>query len=100
LVGKLQRFLAFGLGFGSGKISERDRGVFPNGFRMRKDLMAHRGNVLVVAGQRQPIEVHLLAHAINSALGADWQHGDFDSGEGNSQAGFEKMLALVRVTRW
>ncbi len=35
-----------------------------------KDLIANRGNVLVVAGQRQPIEVHLLAHFINSALGA------------------------------
>ncbi len=35
-----------------------------------KDLLAHRGQVLVVAGQRQPMEVHLLAHAINSALGA------------------------------
>jgi hypothetical protein len=27
-------------------------------------------DALVVAGQRQPIEVHLLAHAMNSALGA------------------------------
>ncbi|HEV2435162.1 MAG TPA: 4Fe-4S dicluster domain-containing protein, partial [Verrucomicrobiae bacterium] len=35
-----------------------------------KDLAANRGNVLVVAGQRQPMEAHLLAHAINSALGA------------------------------
>ena len=26
-----------------------------------KDLLAHRGEVLVVAGQRQPMEVHLLA---------------------------------------
>jgi molybdopterin-containing oxidoreductase family iron-sulfur binding subunit len=33
-----------------------------------KDLIANRGNVLVVAGQRQPIEAHLLAHAINKAL--------------------------------
>src|SRR6202789_645304 len=33
-----------------------------------KDLSANRGNVLVVAGHRQPVEVHLLAHAINTAL--------------------------------
>jgi molybdopterin-containing oxidoreductase family iron-sulfur binding subunit len=35
-----------------------------------KDLLAHRGEVLVVAGQRQPMQVHLLAWAINSMLGA------------------------------
>lgn len=35
-----------------------------------KDLKAAGKNALVVAGQRQPLEVHLLAHAINSALGA------------------------------
>jgi len=32
------------------------------------DLIKNRGNVLVVAGQRQPLVVHLLAHAINTAL--------------------------------
>jgi MoCo/4Fe-4S cofactor protein with predicted Tat translocation signal len=35
-----------------------------------KDLIANRGKALVVAGQRQPVEVHLLANAINSELGA------------------------------
>jgi MoCo/4Fe-4S cofactor protein with predicted Tat translocation signal len=35
-----------------------------------KDLVAAGKNALVVAGQRQPMEVHLLAQAINSALGA------------------------------
>jgi len=35
-----------------------------------KDLKANGHHSLVVAGQRQPLEVHLLAHAINSALGA------------------------------
>ena len=33
-----------------------------------KDLIANRGKVLVVAGQRQPLAVHLIAHAINAAL--------------------------------
>jgi MoCo/4Fe-4S cofactor protein with predicted Tat translocation signal len=32
------------------------------------DLSKHKGEVLVVAGQRQPLAVHLLAYAINSAL--------------------------------
>jgi molybdopterin-containing oxidoreductase family iron-sulfur binding subunit len=35
-----------------------------------KDLIANRGNVLVVAGQRQQPVVHWIAHSINSALGA------------------------------
>ena len=33
-----------------------------------KDLIANRGNVLVIAGQRQDIDVHLIAYAINAAL--------------------------------
>jgi MoCo/4Fe-4S cofactor protein with predicted Tat translocation signal len=34
-----------------------------------KDLKANAGASLVVAGHRQPLEVHLLAHAMNAALG-------------------------------
>jgi MoCo/4Fe-4S cofactor protein with predicted Tat translocation signal len=33
------------------------------------DLQAHRGSSLVVAGDAQPPAVHVLAHAINAALG-------------------------------
>lgn len=35
-----------------------------------KDLKANAAKSLVVAGNRQPLAVHLLAHAINSALGS------------------------------
>jgi molybdopterin-containing oxidoreductase family iron-sulfur binding subunit len=34
-----------------------------------KDLQAHRGTSLVIAGEGQPPVVHALAHAINDALG-------------------------------
>src|SRR6266704_3390967 len=34
-----------------------------------KDLQAHKGASLVVAGEHQPAEVHTVAHAINAALG-------------------------------
>ncbi|HEX4915879.1 MAG TPA: 4Fe-4S dicluster domain-containing protein, partial [Vicinamibacterales bacterium] len=35
-----------------------------------KDLTAHRGRAVVLAGDAQPPSVHALAHAINAALGA------------------------------
>ena len=34
-----------------------------------RDLLAHAGDSLVLAGQRQPAVVHLLAHAMNAVLG-------------------------------
>jgi molybdopterin-containing oxidoreductase family iron-sulfur binding subunit len=34
-----------------------------------RDLLAHRGASVVLAGDQQPAELHALAHAINSALG-------------------------------
>jgi len=34
-----------------------------------RDLMAHKGASIVVAGEEQPAAVHALAHAINQALG-------------------------------
>jgi MoCo/4Fe-4S cofactor protein with predicted Tat translocation signal len=35
-----------------------------------KDLTAHRGRAVVIAGDAQPPSVHALAHAMNAALGA------------------------------
>lgn len=34
-----------------------------------RDLQAHKGNSLVLAGETQPAEVHALAHILNDALG-------------------------------
>jgi MoCo/4Fe-4S cofactor protein with predicted Tat translocation signal len=36
---------------------------------MAKDLRAHRGKSIVIAGEHQPASVHAIAHAINNALG-------------------------------
>ncbi len=35
-----------------------------------EDLLANKGKAVVIAGYQQPYEVHLLAHALNAALGA------------------------------
>jgi molybdopterin-containing oxidoreductase family iron-sulfur binding subunit len=60
-----------------------------------KDLMAHRGESLVVVGHRQPLAVHLLAHAINATLGNVGKTVEFlgtpDPGEG-SLSGLARSL--------
>ncbi|HEX4086894.1 MAG TPA: TAT-variant-translocated molybdopterin oxidoreductase [Chthoniobacteraceae bacterium] len=45
---------------------------FPEGWiaELAKDLLANRGRALVMVGSQQPVAVHLLGAAINSALGA------------------------------
>ena len=37
---------------------------------MAKDLLAHAGKTIVVAGDNQPPSVHALAHAMNDKLGS------------------------------
>ncbi|MCO6510743.1 MAG: TAT-variant-translocated molybdopterin oxidoreductase [Aridibacter famidurans] len=44
---------------------------------MAKDLVAHKGSSLVVAGRNQPAAVHALAFAMNEALGAVGQTVDY-----------------------
>jgi len=70
LVGQISGYIASQLGVGgaSGKID----GDFASKWISEciSDLKAAGKNALVVAGQRQPMGVHLLAYAINSALGA------------------------------
>ena len=56
-----------------------------------EDLIRHGKDSLVVAGQRQPIEVHLLAHAINSKLGAIGNTVTLIPAEQNSSAGLSGL---------
>ena len=47
-------------------------GTDPNAAAVRaivKDLQAHRGSSIVIAGEYQPPEVHAIAHAMNQMLG-------------------------------
>jgi MoCo/4Fe-4S cofactor protein with predicted Tat translocation signal len=54
-----------GLNFGGNGTGEPKLFVPP----LAKDLLAHKGSSLVIAGDHQPPVVHALAHAINQALG-------------------------------
>jgi MoCo/4Fe-4S cofactor protein with predicted Tat translocation signal len=44
-------------------------GKFKEIAAISKDLQAHKGACIVIAGQHQPANVHALAHAMNQALG-------------------------------
>jgi molybdopterin-containing oxidoreductase family iron-sulfur binding subunit len=62
------RALASRLGLGgSGNVSGEHAKFLDT---LAKDLQAHRGNAVVIAGEHQPPAVHALAHAMNEALGA------------------------------
>jgi molybdopterin-containing oxidoreductase family iron-sulfur binding subunit len=65
------RQLAHALGAGSPPLSVPPPAAVPQAFlaTLVKDLQAHRGRSLVVAGEQQPPAVHAIAHAINGALG-------------------------------
>lgn len=66
-VEQVARTIAAGLGVGNGSPkSEQQKFVAA----LVKDLEAHKGAAVVIAGDNQPPAVHALAHAMNAALGA------------------------------
>ncbi|MGA9565572.1 MAG: TAT-variant-translocated molybdopterin oxidoreductase, partial [Candidatus Korobacteraceae bacterium] len=66
-VEQVARAIAAGLGVGSGTARpEQVKFVAA----LVKDLQAHKGAAVVIAGDNQPAAVHALAHAMNAALGA------------------------------
>jgi len=61
-----------------------------------RDLQAHKGACLVVAGDYQPAEVHALAHAMNQALGNFGKTVTFtDPVEGNPSYHPDSLRQLV-----
>ncbi len=67
-VEQLARAIAAGLGVGGGSTAKPEQQKFVAA--LVKDLQAHKGAAVVVAGDNQPAAVHALAHAMNAALGA------------------------------
>ena len=61
------RALASAVGVSAGADASGEEQKFVSA--LAKDLQAHRGSSVVIAGDHQPPIVHVLAHAMNNALG-------------------------------
>ncbi len=66
-IGAAAKAIAAGVGVGSAGSASAD--VQKWATAIAKDLQAHRGTSVVIAGASQPAAVHALAHAMNQALG-------------------------------
>ncbi len=62
-----------------------------------QDLLANAGKSLVVAGHRQPLAVHLLAHAINSALGNNGKTVAFHQIPESKEAGLPELAQVLKA---
>ena len=72
--------------------------MFPWLAECAKDLIAAGKNALVVAGQRQPVEVHLLAYAINVTLGSIGRTVTLVSTENTPGADLKNLAAAATDT--
>jgi MoCo/4Fe-4S cofactor protein with predicted Tat translocation signal len=61
------------------------------------DLLAHRGQSIVIAGAHQPAEVHALAYAMNAALGNIGTTVDFVAFEPSPAASLAHLSAAVQA---
>ncbi len=89
------RQIAAGIGVGSAGAGGGDVAWIA---AVAKDLQAHRGTSLVVAGEYQPVAVHALAHAMNQALGnvgATVTYGPAIEAAGQDQAASMADLATA-----
>jgi MoCo/4Fe-4S cofactor protein with predicted Tat translocation signal len=61
-----------------------------------KDLLAHRGESLVVAGAHQPVQVHVLAYAMNASLGNLGQTIDFVAVEPSAASTIQALATAIQ----
>jgi molybdopterin-containing oxidoreductase family iron-sulfur binding subunit len=65
-----------------------------------KDLVAHRGRSIIVAGSRQPARVHALVHAMNAALGNNGEcihvYGVTDDDSADAPVDVKHMAADIK----
>ncbi len=62
-----------------------------------KDLLAHRGQALVVAGSHLPAEVHAIVYALNAALDAIGNTVDFVAAPAPAEAGIAEVVARLNA---
>ena len=61
------------------------------------DLLAHRGESLVVAGAHQPAAMHALAYLMNAALGNIGRTIDFVAAEPSVAATIQQLAAAIQA---
>lgn len=61
-----------------------------------KDLAAHRGASVVVAGAQQPAAVHVLVHAINAQLGAVGSTVDYVEVEAPAASNIQALATAIK----
>ena len=61
-----------------------------------EDLLAHKGESLVVAGAHQPVQVHVLAYAINAGLGNLGKTLDFVAIEPSSASTIGALASAIK----
>jgi molybdopterin-containing oxidoreductase family iron-sulfur binding subunit len=62
-----------------------------------KDLLAHAGESLVVAGAHQPVAVHAIAYAINAKLGAIGKTVDFVEAAPSGAATIQALATAIKA---
>jgi molybdopterin-containing oxidoreductase family iron-sulfur binding subunit len=62
-----------------------------------EDLLAHPGESLVVAGATQPVQVHVLVHAINAKLGAIGKTVEFVAVATPTAASISTLTAAIKA---